>query len=103
MKKVTRYVTLTIVIEEADNQYAAYCEELDTASCGTTLEEAFENIKEAITVDLNALEDIGEREQFFLERGIAIKERIKDDVPIRVPIHRRAWTTAYDAKVLVPA
>lgn len=103
MKKVTRYITLTIVIEEADNQHAAYCVELDTASCGTTLEEAFENIKEAITVDLNALEDIGGREQFFLERGIEVKERIEDDIPISVPIHRRAWTTAYDAKVLVSA
>jgi len=103
MKKVTRYVTLTITVEEADGQYAAHCIELITASCGDTIDEAFKNIKEAITVDLNALEETGEREQFFNEHGIEIKQRIEEDIPLVKPICREAWTRAYDAKVLVPA
>jgi len=103
MKKVTRYITLTIVIEEADSQYAAHCIELVTASCGDTLDEAFENIKEAIIVDLNALEETGEREQFFNEHGIEIKQRIEEDILLMKPVYRAAWTRVYDAKVLVPA
>ncbi len=103
MKKATRYITLTLVIKEADGQYAAYCTELGTASCGDTLDEAFENIKEAITVDLNALEEIGEREQFFNEHGIEIKQRIGKATPLMKPVYRAAWTRVYDAKVLVPA
>ena len=103
MKKVTRYITLTIAIEEADSQYAAHCIELDTASCGDTFDEAFENIKEAVSVDLNALEEVGEREQFFKEHDIEIKQRIEGDVPLVKPVYRAAWTRVYDAKVLVPA
>ena len=103
MKRVTRYITLTIAIEEADSQYAARCIELGTASCGDTFDEAVKNIIEAVTVDLNALEEAGEREQFFNEHGIEIKQRIEEDVPLMKPVYRAAWTRVYDAKVLVPA
>ena len=103
MKRVTRYVTLTMTVEGADGQYAAHCIELGTASCGDTLDEAFENIKEAVIVDITALEEIGEREHFFNEHGIEIKQRIKEDIPLIKPVYREAWTRVYDAKVLVPA
>ena len=103
MERVTRYITVTIAIEEADSQYAARCVELGTASCGDTLDEAFENIKEAVIVDLNALEEAGEREQFFKEQGIEIKQGIAEDVPLVKPVYRASWTRAYDAEVLVPA
>ena len=103
MKKLTRYITLTIAIKEADSQYAARCIELGTASCGDTLDEAFENIKEAVIVDLNALEVTGERERLFNDHGIEIKQRIEGDIPLMKPVYREAWTRVYDAKVLVPA
>ncbi len=103
MKSITKYIALTITIEGADGQYAARCAELGTATCGDSLDEAFENIKEAVTVDLNALEEIGERGRFFNERGIEIQQRIEGNVPLMKPVSRAAWTRIYDAKVLVPA
>ena len=103
MKRSTGYITLTIAIEEADSQYAAHGIELGTASCGDTFDEAFENIKEAVTVDLNALEEAGERAQFFNEHGIEIKQHIEEDVPLVRPVYRAAWTRAYDTEVLVTA
>jgi len=103
MRKATRYITVTVEIEEADGQYAARCVELGTASCGDTLEEAFTNIKEAMAVDLNALEEVGEREEFFKERGIKIRERVQREHPLMKPVSSEAWTRVYDAKVRVPA
>ena len=67
------YVLLTLSVEEADGQYAAYCPELGVATCGDTEEEAFANLDDAITVHLNALEEVGAREEFFRERNITMR------------------------------
>lgn len=61
---------LTYVIKAEDRQYSAVCQELDTASCGDTVEEALANLEEAIEVDLATLADFGELDRFLTERGI---------------------------------
>ncbi|MEK7794142.1 MAG: type II toxin-antitoxin system HicB family antitoxin [Candidatus Hydrogenedentota bacterium] len=63
-------MTLTYNIKAEDGQYSAVCEELDTASCGDTVDEALANLEEAIEVDLATQVDLGERDRFLRDRGI---------------------------------
>lgn len=66
------YIILTLVVEEEDGLFAAHCSELGTATCGTTISEAFTNLKEAVEVHLDALEEVETRERVFQEMGITI-------------------------------
>lgn len=68
----TGYIDVTIRIEKADGQYAAECLELGVASCGDDLDEALERILDATVAYLNDLEETGEIEAVFRERGIVI-------------------------------
>ncbi len=70
MTRPAHYVALTFRITKDHGQFSAICEELGTASCGDTIDEAVKNIREAVLVDLNTLEKLGERARFFKERGI---------------------------------
>lgn len=47
------YVVLTLKVFEGDGQFVSECPELGIASCGDTMEEAFENIREAATVEVS--------------------------------------------------
>ena len=76
MKKrssVRGFVILTGIVEEEDDQFVSYCRELGTSSCGDTIAEAFENLGDAITVQLSAWEETGEREREFRERNINLQ------------------------------
>lgn len=59
------FIILTVRFEREGDQWAATCLELGTAACGDNFEEAQEAIREAITLQLNALEELGERASFF--------------------------------------
>ena len=72
-------VTLTHVFTKEGDQFVSYCMELGTSSCGDTIEEAFDNIKEAVEVHLNALEQMGEMERVFRERGITVHYSPRED------------------------
>ena len=80
------YVILTEVIEEEDGQFAAHCLELGTATCGDTIEEALANLREAIVVHLNALEEVGTRDKVFRERNIVVRPLSTTDVEWPIPI-----------------
>ena len=68
---LTAYVVLTgVVSKEDDNQFVSYCRELGSSSCGSTIDEAFENLGDAIEVHLNALEETGEITNVLRERNI---------------------------------
>ena len=66
------YIVLTFKVHDEEGQYVAACDELDVASCGDTIEEAFANILDAATVYLETLTEEGEQERVFQERGITI-------------------------------
>ena len=77
------YVLLTQVVEEEeDGQYAAHCPELGVATCGDTIEEAFSNLRDAIEVHLNALEEVGTRERVLQERNIVIHPSTATHEPV---------------------
>ena len=102
MSPVGDIVVLTSVVEPEGEMFVSTCIELGTASCGDTIQEAFENLEEAIAVHLNALEELGETERVFHERGIEIlRSPIEETVPRPVPIDKVVKISQH--RVLVPA
>jgi predicted RNase H-like HicB family nuclease len=69
---VACHVVLTLVVHKEDSQYVSRCSELGTTSCGDTVDEAFRNIREATLLYLNAIEEAGERERVFRQKGIQV-------------------------------
>ena len=90
MREGQKYIELTLVIEDEDGRFASYCRELGTASCGNTVDEALHNIREAVQVHLNALDEVGERDRFLKTRGIRTKTWRQPKRPrtpeIKIPI-----------------
>ena len=82
------YIILTLVVEEeeGDGLFAAHCSELGTATCGTTIDEAFANLEEAVEVHLNALEEVETRERVFQEMGITIHSLLPANYESSVPV-----------------
>ena len=67
------YVALTGTIEPEDDGFNAYCPELGVATCGDTVEEALDNLGDAIGLQVLELADIGRLERDFREKGITVK------------------------------
>ncbi len=72
-------VELTDVVRKENKQFHAWCPELDVASCGDTVEEACENLHDAVELYLNTLTEVGELELVFQERGI--KPIVEEEEP----------------------
>lgn len=66
------YIVVTFHVHEEDGQYVSLSPELGTASCGASIDEAFQNIAEATIQYLNAIEASGQRERIFRQRKIPI-------------------------------
>ena len=67
------YIILTIIFnKEKDGKWTARCKELGTSTFANTFDEVHEDMREAVTLHLNTLEDVGERKRFFKERGIKL-------------------------------
>jgi predicted RNase H-like HicB family nuclease len=74
------YIRLTLEVFREGKSYVSRCRELGVASCGDSVEEALEAVKEATTEYLNAIETLGERHRIFTEKGIVI-HRSRPRVP----------------------
>ncbi len=57
--KMSESVNLTSIIWKEGNMYVSKCPELEVASCGETLEEALENLKEAVELYLENAKELG--------------------------------------------
>ena len=79
------YVTLTLSFEQEGSEWVGVCLELGTSTFADTLEECQEELQELVTDHLSVLEEIGERERFFKEWGIAVhtSNRIPGEFTIR--------------------
>ncbi|MCY4366047.1 MAG: type II toxin-antitoxin system HicB family antitoxin [Chloroflexi bacterium] len=66
------YVVLTGTVEPEDGMFVSYCPELGVASCGDTVEEALDNLGDALAVHINALEEIGELDRVFRENQLKV-------------------------------
>ena len=69
------YITLIATIEREDRQFVSYCPQLGVSSCGDSVEEAYDNLKDAVAVYLSALEETGERARVLAEKRIKIQPR----------------------------
>ena len=70
-----KYIIVTYLIQAEEGQYAVRCPELGTASCGDTIEEALDNIKDAVAVHVETLREIGALDAFLAERRINVLTR----------------------------
>lgn len=98
--KTETYILLTVSFKKEKNKWTASCLELGTSTFATTLEEVKKDIKEAITLHLNTLEDVGERERFFKENKIKIftskpPKSVRVDVPINSNIYIQPYIKSY--------
>ena len=84
-------VALTFVVEREDDQYVALCPQLDVASQGDSIEDAVAHLENAVLLYLDVIEEDGERERIFRERGIQIEERPEGNY--RVDVHPGVFTT----------
>jgi predicted RNase H-like HicB family nuclease len=83
------FVRLTYIVNHEEGGYASVYQELGTASCGDTVDEALANLNEAVQVDLLSLEQEGLLEDFLRERGIAVTDMSNEavaEVRLRLPV-----------------
>ncbi len=64
------YIVLTHMISKEEKVFFALCPELDVGSQGETVEEADNNLKDAVVLYLNTIEELGTREYIFKKRNI---------------------------------
>jgi predicted RNase H-like HicB family nuclease len=64
------YIAVTLKFQKEGRRWAAYCEELGTATYGRSIQEALVRIKEAVVLHLDTLEEVGECERFLRDHGI---------------------------------
>ncbi len=67
-----QYVTLTFRAFPEDGEYVGECVELGVTSCGETAGVALNAAIDATSLYLAAIEEEGERQRVFAERGIQI-------------------------------
>jgi hypothetical protein len=64
------------------------CRELGTATDGRSLEKVEAELARLVVLDLNCLEELGERERLFQERGIKLYPvQAPDQVEMSVPVN----------------
>ena len=99
------YVVLTGYTEPEDDGFNAYCPELGVATCGDTVEEALDNLGDAIGLQILELADIGRLEQDFQENGIAVKTGPlpAESVTTPVPVGKTLRVYVLPVPALVPA
>lgn len=93
-----QYIVVTLALHREGRAWVSECVELGTVSCGSTEQEALENIKDATTLYLNGLEDLGECEQVLREKGITIHPmRPAAEPAVAKPIQPRRQTAISSA------
>ena len=70
--KETIYIRLTNIITKEEKMFFAHCPELDIGSQGETVEEANSNLKDAVVLYLNTIEELGTRKEIFKKKNIKI-------------------------------
>jgi predicted RNase H-like HicB family nuclease len=90
------YVILTLEFRKEGRKWTAYCKELGTATFGYSLKDAEERIKEAVSLHLDTLEGVGEREKFFKKHHIKChSNRPRANVTIVASIRGDIFTKPY--------
>ena len=64
------FIESTYTIKKENSHYVTVCPEFDVSSFGDTVEEANENLKEAIMLYLEGIDELKIRDQIFEEKSI---------------------------------
>ena len=87
-------IRLTEEIWKEGNMYVSYCPELDISSCGKDVQQAKENLLEAITINIEETKKMGTFEQFLEDCGLektnadilSARKELVGFTPIEVPV-----------------
>jgi predicted RNase H-like HicB family nuclease len=79
--RVKGYIIVSLVFKREGRCWTGRCPELGTATYGSTVDEVSEALREAIMLQLNTLEDVGECERFLKENNIKFYRQKPDRVP----------------------
>lgn len=66
------YIKVSGIVRQEGKHYVAWCPELDIASSGESVEEAYKNLADAVDLYLQTLDETGEKQQVLTERGIPV-------------------------------
>ena len=70
----SKYVALTLSFEREGDVWVGVCLELGTSTYADTLEACEDELRELVAEHIDVLEEIGERDRFFQEWGIALRD-----------------------------
>ncbi len=87
-------IKLTEELWKEGNMYVSYCPELDIASCGESVEQAKQNLKEVISINLEEAQKMGTFEKLLEEAGflesqdavLSLRKELVGFTPIEVVI-----------------
>lgn len=71
-RAMKQFVVLTLEFRKEAGSWLGRCRELGTATDGRSLERVKRELIELVTLHLDELEDVGERQRFFKEHGIRL-------------------------------
>lgn len=95
------HITLTARVYEEDDQYVSQCIELPVSSCGQSVEEAFDALRDATTLYLNTLQAEREIERVFRKYRVKVIAGAppKDPLPKNVKARPREYVTPWNVPV----
>ena len=95
------FVILTLVFRQDGRRWTGECLELGTATYARTLKQTRDELLDLVTLHLNALEDVGERDRFFREHGIRFytDDTSPSAVTAQVPLDGEAYFQAHRVPV----
>jgi hypothetical protein len=93
------YVVLHLPVERQRKTWLGRCIELGTMAVGKTEDEARKSLIGLVTLQLNTLEQTGQRERVFCERGIVLQDAVPTELSSK-PLDGREAKHVFEA---VPA
>jgi len=75
-------IRLTEELWKEGNMYVSYCPELDVTSCGESIEQAKNNLKEVILINLAETQKMGTFKRFMEEAGFVVAGSLKKNYRI---------------------
>ncbi len=95
------YITLTFQFQKEGHRWVGICKQLGTSTYSSSLPEVEKQLGEAVSLHLNTLEDVGQRDRFFKEHGIVVhSSRPKSDIlKVDIPSHKHIYIRPYIQKL----
>ena len=96
VKNIKLAILVTHKIKKTEGGYVAYCPELKVTTQGKTVIEANNNLKEAVILYLETLDQLGIRDTEFKKRNIKVlnlKDKIKKTIDLDFPQNGESFIT----------